>query len=34
MFLKRVINLVENKNRIVKNLHNKSNYKDKEDIYR
>jgi len=34
MFLRRVINLIEDKNRNIKSLHNKNNYKEKESIYR
>jgi len=33
MSLRRVINLIKDKNRIVKSLHNKNNYKDRESIY-
>ena len=34
MSLRKVIDLIEDKNYVVKSLHNKSNYKDKENIYR
>jgi len=33
MSLRKIINLTKNKNRIVKNLHNESDYKDKKSIY-
>jgi len=34
MSLRKVINLIENKNYIVKSLYNENNYKDRENIYR
>jgi len=34
MSLRKVINLIEDKNRIIKSLHNKSDYKNRESIYR
>ncbi len=34
MFLRQVVNQTKDKNCIVKNLYNKNNYKDRENIYR
>jgi len=33
MSLRKIINLIKDKNCNVKSLHNESNYKEKEDIY-